>query len=296
MKQLLTFVIAVLTLLFIFGCSESPPTQSIQATVDHSIELVQRPNFIETRPADMVAQFTLSITDVPIGVLEKKPPKPPPDTTNGDPNPNPAHKYAYIIGISNYEGTANDLNYCDDDARAMKSWLQGESFTCQMDLDLQATGNNIIDGLQWLVDQAVPGDEIAFCYSGHGMRVSGGSAIITSDLYYITADYVMSYINAADCTKKLATLDACVIGGFHTYCDPGGFMATASNRKNSYDAPGLNHGAWTYYWLVGVEDNELVYAEDAAPFAENGMKDWASQYNIRVDPKHSDKYTGDMDM
>jgi hypothetical protein len=294
MKKWLWLLLAGAALLMVFGCSETPPTQS--SGVDYSIELVQRPEFIETRPPDVVASFTLRPTAQMAEDLAKKPPKPPPDTTSGDPNPNPAHKYAYIVGISNYEGTANDLEYCDDDARAMKTWLQGEGFTCQMDLDLSATADNIIAGLQWLINSADPGDEVAFCYSGHGMRVSGGSAIISTDLYYITDDYVMSYFNAVDCTKKLATLDACVIGGFHSGTEPGTFMATASNRKNSYDAPDLHQGAWTYYWLNGVEDQGLIYAEDAAPYAENGMKDWAAQYNIRVDPKHTDKYTGDMDM
>lgn len=296
MKQLLAVLLAGMTLLFVFGCSESPTNQS---GADHSIQLVQRPEFIETRPPEVVAAFTMTTTQVAESVLYKKPPKPddpPDDTTSGDPNPNPAHKYAYVVGISNYEGTANDLNYCDDDAQAMRQWLQGEGFTIRMDLDLSATADNITAGLQWLIDNASPGDEIAFCYSGHGGRSTAGSAIISADLYYVTHGYVMSYFNAANCTKKLATLDACVIGDFHSDVETGTFMATASTRKNSYDAPTLNHGAWTYYWLEGVEDVGLVYAEEAAPYAEDGMAAWAADYRLRIDPKHTDKYTGDMDM
>jgi hypothetical protein len=296
MKKLLALALSVVALLCLFGCSNdtAPPTQS---SVDHSIQLVERPPFVETRPPEVVAQFTLSQADLPSNILYKKPPPPPPpDTTEGDPNPNPAHKYAYVIGISDYEGTANDLQFCDDDAVGMKSWLQGEGFTVRMDLDGNATANNIIDGLQWLIDNADPGDEVAFCYSGHGMRSPEGSAIISADLYYITHAYVMSYFNAVACTKKLATLDACVIGDFHKDVMDGTFMATASTRKNSYDAPDLNHGAWTYYWLDGVEDQGLVYAEDAAPYAEDGMEAWASYYRLRVDPSHTDMYTGEMDM
>jgi len=292
MKQLLALALAAATLLLVFGCSDAPPPTN--SDVDHSITLVQRPEFIETRPPEVVASFTLDKARVTSAVRFKKPP--PPDTTSGDPNPDPPHKYAYIVGISNYEGTVNDLQFCDDDARAMKTWLQGEGFTCRVDLDLAATADNITAGLQWLIDNAQPGDEIAFCYSGHGGRSPYGSAIISSDLYYVTHGYVMSYYNAVDCTKKLATLDACVIGDFHGDTETGTFMATASNRKDSYDAPDLNHGAWTYYWLHGVENVGLIYAEDAAPYAEDGMKAWAAQYRIRVDPKHTDKYTGEMDM
>lgn len=295
MKKLLVLTLAAVTLLLAFGCSDTqPPTQS---SVDYTIQLVQRPEFIETRPPEVVATFTLSKTDVSSQVLYKKPPPPPPDdTTSGDPNPNPAHKYAYIVGISDYEGTANDLQFCDDDAQAMKSWLQGEGFTIQMDVDGAADAQSIIDGLQWLVDNAGPGDEVAFCYSGHGMKSTEGSAIISADLYYITHAYVMSYINAAACSKKLVTLDACVIGDFHSDVESGTFMATASTRKNSYDAPDLGHGAWTYYWLDGAEDAGMIYAEDVAPYAESGMKAWAAQYHLRVDPKHTDSYTGEMDM
>ncbi|RKX21625.1 MAG: hypothetical protein DRP35_03820 [Candidatus Zixiibacteriota bacterium] len=301
MKKFLTLTLVGIALLLFFGCSELPPTksnvdQSSSFKIDHSVALTQRPDFVDTRPSGVIAAHLLGKSRIPAILAEKKPPKPPPDTTTGDPNPNPPHKYAYIIGISDYEGTANDLQFCDEDANAMKSWLQGEGFTCMVDIDGQATANNIIDGLQWLVDNASPGDEVAFAYSGHGMKSSEGSAIISADLYYITHGYVMSFFNAVNCTKKLVTIDACVIGGFHDDVEDGTFMATASNRRYSYDAPDLEHGAWTYYWLNGVEDVGLVYAEEAAPHAEDGMKDWASLYRIKVDPKHTDDYTGDMDM
>ncbi len=296
MKQLFGIALAVLALLLVFACSSTPPTQP-GSHVDYSAPLVQRPDFVDTRPADVVANFTLTYQKVPVAVLSKKPaPEPPPDTTSGDPNPNPGHKYAYIVGISDYEGTANDLEYCDDDAMSMRAWLLTQGFTCRMDLDLNATGANITAGLQWLIDNAEPGDEIAFCYSGHGGRSTEGSAIISADLYYVTHGYVMSYFNAVDCTKKLATLDACVIGDFHLDVVDGTFMATASDRKYSYDAPTLGHGAWTYYWLDGVEDMNLTFAEDAAPYAEDGMEAWAASYRLKVDPKHSDFYTGQMDM
>ena len=298
MKQLLVFAFAALTLFLLFSCSENPPTQpDPTVSVDHSVTLVERPEFIETRPQSVVADFTLLETAVPYHAAGKKPPPPPPDDTiSGDPNPNPPHKYAYIVGISDYEGTANDLQFCDDDAQGMKSWLQGEGFTCRMDLDLAATADNITAGLEWLISNAAPGDEIAFSYSGHGGRSSAGSALISADLYYVTHGYVMSYFNAVDCSKKLVAIDACVIGDFHSDVVNGTYMATASNRRNSYDAPDLGHGAWTYYWLNGTEVNNLVYAEEAAPYAEAGMKAWAALYRLKVDPKHTDAYEGQMDM
>jgi hypothetical protein len=248
MKRVIILLAALIVIFLIFGCSETPKVTN-STDVSSLGALVPRPEYVETRPPEVVNQFIMTPSP---DVTFKKPPKPPPDTGGGeDPNPDPAHKYAYVVGISDYEGSANDLQYCDDDAREMKSMLQSEGFTVQSDIDRSATADNIVAGLNWLVSVAQPGDEIAFCYSGHGMKAPGyGSSIISTDLYYITHGYVMQIFNSANCTKKLVTLDACVIGDFLSDGQDGSIVATASRNSNSYDAPDLNNGAWTYYFLI----------------------------------------------
>ncbi len=292
MKKLLTLLAALIVIFMIFGCSETPQVTD-PMDISSLGALVQRPEYIETRPPEVVSQFVMEPSP---DLSFKKPPKPPPDTgDNEDPNPDPAHKYAYVVGISDYEGTVNDLQYCDDDAREMRTMLQGEGFTVQMDLDRSATADNIVAGLNWLVSSAQPGDEIAFCYSGHGMKAQGyGSSIISTDLYYITHGYVMQIFNSANCTKKLVTLDACVIGDFLSDGESGTIVATASRNSSSYDAPDLQNGAWTYYFLEGA--GSLIFAEDVASYAEDGMKAWAQPYHLRVTPSHNDKYTGMFDI
>jgi hypothetical protein len=294
MKRLLFLLAALGAVLLIFGCGETPNVTD-PIDLDALGTLVQRPQYIETRPPDVVEQYIMSPS--PDYLAYKKPPKPPPDTGTEDPNPNPPHKYAYVVGISDYEGTINDLQYCDDDAREMKQMLQGEGFTIRIDLDRSATADAIVEGLNWLVSSAQPGDEIAFCYSGHGAKAPGyGSSIISTDLYYITHGYVMQIFNSVDCSKKLAAMDACVLGDFHSDCQPGTMMATASRNSDSYDAPDLQNGAWTYYFLEGVNSADLIYAEDVAAYAEDGMKAWAKPYRLRVSPIHTDKYTGMFDI
>ncbi len=289
----LSFIVSLM--LVVFGCSESP---NVTGPEDHSIVLVERPQFVDTRPTELIEQHTIKATAEMIA--RKKPPKPPkpdPDPGGDDPNPDPAHKYAYIVGISDYEGSGSDLQFADDDARDMKALLQGEGFTCRIDTDRSATADAIVAGLNWLVSVAEPGDEIAFCYSGHGAKAPGsGSSLISTDLYYVTHGYAMGIFNQANCTKKLVTIDACVIGDFHSDCETGTMMATASNRTNSYDAPDLNQGAWTYYFLRGHNVEDLIYAEPISDYAEDGMKAWASQYKLRVSPKHTDRYTGSFDI
>jgi hypothetical protein len=297
MKRLLTLVTFGLLLLFIASCSESPTT--MPGGTESNIVLEPRPEFVDDRPLEEIEKYVMNPSTEYQDLLGKKPPHPhdPPDTGSADPNPNPTNKYAYIVGISDYEGTVNDLQYPDDDAMDMKSYLQSQGFTTNVDLNRNATADNITAGLQWLINQAEPGDEIAFCYSGHGAKAPEyGSSIISTDLYYMTHGYVMQYFNAVDCTKKLVTLDCCVIGDFHQDAETGTVMATASNKTDSYDAPDLQQGAWTYFWLEAAEDLEMEYAEDVADYAEDGMKAWARPYHLRVSPKHSDKYSGKFDM
>ncbi len=287
MKKLLLMLALGLTVALMVGCSDSPDvTNPDQAP---AITLVQRPEFIETRPDAVVDQFTLA-TESAV-VLEKRPPTPPADTYGPDPNPNPANKYAYIVGISDYEGTANDLQYADDDAIGMNAYLESQGFTCRMDLDLDATAANITAGLEWLIANAGPGDEICFNYSGHaGSARRDGSALISSDLYYVTHAYVMSYFNSVNCSKKLIAMDACVLGDFFFDVQSGTLMALASTNCFSWDAPDLEHGAWTYFFLEG--GGIYTYGEDVANHAEDGMEAWGAQYNINVCPEHWDAYTG----
>ncbi|MCX6828290.1 MAG: caspase family protein [candidate division Zixibacteria bacterium] len=294
MKRVLLFAAVLLTLIMMFGCSKTPQINGPSDSTNLG-QLVQRPEFIDTRPPSAIALATVKPT-ADYTPIAYKPPQPPPDT-GADPNPNPAHKYAYIVGISDYEGTANDLQFCDDDAQDMKSYFQSQGFTIRMDLDRNATATAVEAGLNWLVSVAVPGDEVAFAYSGHGAKAQGyGSSLISTDLYYLTHGWVMQKFNAVNCSKKHISLDACVIGGFLTDCVNGTMMALASNSTYSYDAPDLNNGAWTYYWIEAVEDQGKIYAEDAATYAEAGMKAWAALYHLRVSPTHSDKYTGMFDI
>ncbi len=293
MKKLLTLFAVSIALMMLFGCSQSPTVNNSDTTDIGA--MTQRPEFIELRPQAEVQMAIMQPALMPS--LDKKPTPPPPDPVGDDPNPNPAHKYVYIVGISDYEGTVNDLQYCDDDAVAMKSYFQSQGFTVRMDLDGAATADDITAGLQWLIDQAVPGDEVEFCYSGHGADApTYGSAIISADLYYMTHGYVMQYFNAVNCTKKTMTLDCCVIGDFLGDAEAGTMMATASTTSSSYDWPPFEHGAWTYFWLVAAEDLDMVYAEEIATYAETEMKAWAKTYHLRATPAHADLYEGGFDI
>jgi len=294
MRKLAFFIVFCGSLLMLFGCADSP-TDIDSENNQPAVVLVERPEFIDTRPEAVIQQFVKRATlNYTVG---KKPPRPDPGG-DSDPNPDPAHKYAYIVGTSDYEGTVNDLNYADDDARDMKSYLQGEGFTCRIDTDRNATADAIAAGLQWLINSASPGDEIFFSYSGHGYKSGsiGGSSLISTDMYYLNHSFVMEIVNAANCSKIMVALDCCVIGDFHSDTADGTLMSTASDKSNSYDAPEFTNGAWTHFFLEAANNQNMDFGEDISSYAEREMKAWARQYRIRATPKHTDRYTGMFDI
>lgn len=95
------------------------------------------------------------------------------------------NKYAIVIGISDYPGTANDLSYCDEDARDMVSALTslyGYNETNIISLiddesthspTLNASFDNILNAVNTIKGRVArdlsPGqDEVVFFFSGHG--------------------------------------------------------------------------------------------------------------------------------
>jgi hypothetical protein len=202
-------------------------------------------------------------------------------------------KYALVIGISDYEGTANDLNYCDDDAMDWKNFLQGEGYTVTILTDSQATAANIESKLIDLLNDEDADDYVVLAYSGHGYKDSTyGSCIISHDLYGMTHGYFESAFDTAESQHIYFSFDACEIGGFQGLVETNRVGAFASNRRLSYDGDSsMKNGVFTYYQMEGwtMYDN----FEDDANYAVQHMKDWAPRF-IKVDPFYVDQFSGPM--
>lgn len=204
------------------------------------------------------------------------------------------NKYALVIGISDYEGTANDLQYCDDDAVDWKNFLQGEGYSVTMLTDNQATADNIEAALYALLADEDGDDYVVLTYSGHGYDYTGyGSCIISQDLYYMTHGYFESFFDLADSPHIYFAFDACEIGDFQGLVDANRVGAFASNTRYSYDGDSsMQNGVFTYYQMEGwgIYNN---FEEDAA-YAVQEMKDWPPSPRIKVDPFYVDQFAGPM--
>ena len=240
-----------------------------------------RPDFatLDTRPADVIAQFQVVETQ-PVKLIE---------------NGAKGGKYALVVGISNYSGTANDLQYCDDDATDWKARLQAEGYTVTSLLDLSATKANIDSAINTLASQSVAGNEIAFIYSGHGSRGN----IVTTDLYYINYSWFKTKFSTAKSTKMMFSFDACQIGAMATALNATGRVIAVASNKTIYSYDGdatMKNGVFTYYQMIGFDNLGYVYLEPDCDYACAQMKIWATANKVKVAPSYVDSYTGNFDL
>lgn len=278
MKKLILLAGLALALVLV-GCSSDDPTSPIaNEPTDGSI--YQRPEFIDERPEAEQLAHTLTAADV----FQVTPAAA--DKAGG--------KYALVIGISDYAGTANDLTYCDDDAVDWRNYLQGQGYTVTMLLDLNATKAAIEAAVANLVSLSIAGNEIAFAYSGHGSKGN----MISSDLTYVSSAWFGGMFANVASTKMAFNFDACQIGAFGTALNkPGRVIALASDtRRYSYDGTAaMANGVFTYYQMLGFDQQGYVFAEDDDAYAVAQMIAWAKSVRVKVAPSYLDTYVGSLD-
>lgn len=277
LKSILSFV-----LVFTFGLSmfltSCTKEEGLMTNPDQTLTV--RPDFatIDERPAEVIAQYQLSETE-PVELSDLK----------------AGGKYALVIGISNYSGTANDLTYCDEDADDWKARLMAEGYTVTILKDLNATKANIEAAINTLASQSVAGNEIAFVYSGHGSKGN----IISTDLYYISYTWFKTKFTNSTSTKMFFTFDACQIGYMTTALTKTGRIIAVASSKTTYGYDGdasMQNGVFTYYQMEGFDDLGYIYAENDCSYAVTKMKAWANTSGVRVAPSYLDNYTGNMDL
>ena len=203
------------------------------------------------------------------------------------------NKYALVIGISDYEGFQNDLQYCDDDAIDWKNFLEGQGYTVTTLIDNQATADNIINAINNLVSLEDGDDNVVMAYSGHGaIHSEYGSCIVSHDLWGIDHGYIEYLFSGAESQHIFYSFDACVIGDFQGLITSNCVGAFGSNEQSSYDGDSsMRNGVFTYYQMEGwtIYDN----FEQDSNYAIQGMENWASIY-VDVDPFYADQYSGYM--
>jgi len=140
----------------------------------------------------------------------------------------PTNRYALLIGVQDYPGTANDLTYPDDDVNALEPLLLSEGWTSVVKLmNSDATNANIEAAIRGLStdDDAT----ILVYYSGHGSTSTSGdtayfipydglvyaSGTTSIDLSkWVTPSVMTQWMAGVHAKNRILILDSCFSGGF----------------------------------------------------------------------------------
>jgi hypothetical protein len=241
----------------------------------------------------------------PPGTPGNGPPDKPPKEPEPEPDPS-VDKWAVIIGISDYRGKTNDLQYCDDDAVDMYNYLLSRGYpegNIQLLLDREAKAKAIMKAIDWLNSWENEGSEVVFFYSGHGSTYDGyndgdeeytDEAIVSADLYLILDGQLKAKFSTFSSTKISITFDSCFSGGMDDLTVAGRVVVTAcSELQLSYDGTSTQqNGVFTYYYVNGLVAYNTI--EAAFSYAEPLASNFAEiNYGAQMNPQIHDLYTGE---
>jgi uncharacterized GH25 family protein len=148
------------------------------------------------------------------------------------------NRYAVLVGIADYEGSGNDLNYCDDDARDMKASLIASGWPAgniTMLIDSQGTELAIKNAIADMASKADADDICLFFQSSHGgqgVDMAPKDEPDNMDEYMctyninseqITDDELGLWLSALKTPKYVVLVDACYSGGLLKSVNRAGF-------------------------------------------------------------------------
>ncbi|MHA1617781.1 MAG: caspase family protein [Promethearchaeota archaeon] len=200
-------------------------------------------------------------------------------------------KYALIIGISDYEGTVNDLTYCDDDAYDWYDYFDALGYEIILLIDSQATEAAILGALQDIADlEDEAGDSVAICYSGHGSysRTYEESCFISYELAGVYVSEIEPITDTFQSEHVFFFTDACLQGPMVELLNAGWVGAIGSTtRTYTYDGTAeMENGIFTYYAMeaiaMGYDTAEAIgnYACDTFDANTNGDATLYDAYTI----------------
>ena len=150
--------------------------------------------------------------------------------------------YALVYGVADYEGTSNDLNYTDDDARSLAELLNNKGWQVTLKIDPDMTDFNT--DISTLSSAVTKNDRFLFYFSGHGLFLNSmqGEPSSAADNYdellalrgslstifsypdtasiddvknvTLTEESLAEGLAAIAAENKIVIIDACYSGGF----------------------------------------------------------------------------------
>jgi hypothetical protein len=179
--------------------------------------------------------------------------------------PSSGDKYAILVGISDYPGTANDLQYCDDDAQdiydALTTLYGYEEGNIRLLVDTNANYDAIQNAINDIKSKAGADDEVVFFFSGHGAngRTDDGDrekvdeAIVAHDgsnLVPIWDGQLRAWFAGFNTSRIIFIFDSCLAGGMTDLQGPGRIINMACSENGvSYEDDSWQNGQFTYFFV-----------------------------------------------
>ncbi len=191
--------------------------------------------------------------------------------------------YVVMVGVSDY-ASINDLNYCDDDARALYRFLMSSdggsvpAMNITLLLDDEATRSNILQAMRDQYSKATLEDNILFFFSGHGnvgvfapYDIDGDTALEHEEIKKAFRD--------SRAGNKICFADACYSGSISSKAlketgknqeDNAKVAVFMSSRNDelSIERPVLGQGIFTYFVVEGLRgvadanhDRQITFGE-----------------------------------
>jgi hypothetical protein len=181
--------------------------------------------------------------------------------------------FAVVVGISDYQGTAYDLKYSDDDASIFYSHLKkalpnemANGYSVLL-LNQNATRNNVFNALQQVFSQSTENDFIIFYFSGHGSP----NNFCPYDMYNqnLEHDIVRNYFKNSKAKYRLCIADACFSGSIGSNAQNTSVSGATQNLKDSriavimsskpnqtsMELGNIQQGLFSYYLINGLRGN-----------------------------------------
>jgi len=175
-------------------------------------------------------------------------------------------KYSIVIGISDYPGSSNDLEYADDDAALTRDVLEQIYGFKQENIYLitnsDATFNKIKETIAVIKGKASSNDEVVFFFSGHGAKGQADDgdaekideAIVSHDnnnLVFIWDGQLKEWFSGFPTSRIVFIFDSCMAGGMDDLAANGRVISMACSETGvSYEGDAWGgHGQFTYYFI-----------------------------------------------
>ncbi|MHC1579134.1 MAG: caspase family protein [Candidatus Alkanophagales archaeon] len=241
--------------------------------------------------------------------------------------------WAVLVGIADYVGWVNDLEYADDDALDMRAALVNGGWRddhIRLLLDDEADKPEIVAALLWLAANADPDDIALFFFSGHGTcgadmpppdEADGyDEYLCTHELAGIRDDELAALLDGIK-ARTVVIIDSCFSGGMarqrraKTLADEhvalkDGFdkdvaaenrvvLAACDADEYSYEYSFLKNGVFTFFVVRGLEGyadadgDDHVSAEECFSFASPRVRYLTS---LSQNPRMFDGYEGELEL